>query len=137
MNRCLMQFRRGNNNYGRTKLWPDGQLDLAAARLHAFEGLRQIRQADFLGHEIVRGDVTAANCFERIANESRGMMKGRNQFNFRIVNFRGLYFDLRATGQAAEEIYYSAAPDHGQGLLPGDRITGGFHDGIGTALVLG
>jgi hypothetical protein len=40
MNRALMQFRRGNNNYGRTKLlWPNGELDLAAARLHAFKGL--------------------------------------------------------------------------------------------------
>jgi hypothetical protein len=137
MNRILMQFPRGNNNYGRSKLRPDGELDLATACLHAFESLGQIGQTDFLGHEIVRGDVTAPNGFERIAKESRSMVKGRNQFYFRVVNGGGLDFHLCAAGQAAEEIYYATAPDYLQGLLPGNGITGSFHDGIGTALVFG
>ena len=133
-----MQLRRGNNNYGRTKLlWPDGELDLATACLHAFEGLRQIGQTDFLGHEIVGRYVAPANGFECIARESWSMVKRRNQFNFRIVYGSRLDFHLGAAGQAAEEIYHAAATNHVEGLLPGDGITGGFHDGIGTALIFG
>ena len=133
-----MQFRRGKNNYGRTKLlWPDGELDLATACLHAFKGLRQISQTDFLGHEIVGRNVAASNGFERIAKESWSMVKGRNQFNFRIVNGGGLDFHLRAAGQATEEIHYAAATNHVEGLLSGDGITGGFHDGVGTTLIFG
>jgi hypothetical protein len=92
MNRALMQFRRGKNNYGRTKLWANGQLDLTAACLHAFESLGQIGQTDFLGHEIVGRDVAAPNGFERIAKESRGMVKGRNQFYFGLGNGGALDF---------------------------------------------
>ncbi len=81
------------------RLRPDGQLDLAAARLHALEGLRQIFEANFLGDEIVGGNVAAPNGFERFANESRSVVKRRNQFDFRIVNCRRLDFHVRAAGQ--------------------------------------
>jgi hypothetical protein len=43
MNCTSTQFRRVNNNDGRTKLWPNSELDLTTTRLHAFEGLGQIR----------------------------------------------------------------------------------------------
>ena len=61
-------------------LRPDSQLDLAAAGLHAFECLGQIGQANFFGDEIGGGNVAAADGFESVANKSRSVVKGRDQF---------------------------------------------------------
>src|SRR5450755_4119707 len=90
-------------------LRPDGQLDLAAVGLHAFECPGQIGQANFFGDEVGGGNVAAADSFESVANKSRGVVERRNQLDFRIVNGGGLDFHLGAAGQATEEINYTAA----------------------------
>src|SRR5258708_6363260 len=63
---------------------PDGQLDFAAARLHPFESLRQVREPNFLGDEVVRGDITAADGLESFADKPRRMVERGNQLEFRI-----------------------------------------------------
>ena len=54
----------------------DGDFDFAAAGFHAFEGLRQIVQADLFGDEIMGGNIAALDGFKRFANEARRVMEG-------------------------------------------------------------
>src|SRR5260370_6141868 len=117
------------------KLMPDSELDFAAARLHALEGSREIGQADFFGDKIVSGNVAAADGFESFAEKAGRMMEGRDELKFGVVNSGRLDFNVRARGQAAEEIHYAASTHHGKRLLPGSRISGGFDDRIRTALI--
>src|SRR5258708_35678881 len=65
------------------KLRPHGKLDLAAARLHARERLRQGRQTNFFGDEIARRNVTATDGFQCLPDKSRRMMEWRKQPAFR------------------------------------------------------
>src|SRR5271163_2492148 len=96
----------------------DGQLNFAAAAFHALEGLRQVGQANFFGDKIVSHDVAAANGFERFANETRRVMKRRDQLDLGIVNGGGVNRDARARREAAEEVDYAAAANHCKSLLP-------------------
>src|SRR5690242_21142271 len=91
------------------KLGPDGELDFAAAGLHALEGLRQVRQTNFLGDKVVRGNVATANGLEGLAEEPRRVVKGGNELDFGIVDGGRLDFEMRAGGQATEEIHRTAA----------------------------
>src|SRR5580704_6034802 len=68
---------------------PNGQLDFAAAALHAFESLRQVDQTNLFRHEVVPENIAAANGFESFADETRRVMKRRNQFDLGIVDGRG------------------------------------------------
>src|SRR5262249_19493861 len=70
------------------KLGPDGELDFAAARFHALEGLRQVRQTNFFGDKVVRGNVSAANRFQRFAEKAGRVMERGDELDFRIVNGR-------------------------------------------------
>src|SRR4030081_88774 len=48
------------------ELRPHGQLDLAAARLHARKRLRQVRQPDFFGDEIACRNIPPAGGFDSV-----------------------------------------------------------------------
>src|SRR6267378_6636672 len=102
--------------------------DIAAARLHAFESLRQVRETNFLGDEVVRGDIAAADGFERFADKARGMVERGNQLEFRIMDGGRLNFHARGGGQAAEEIHDTTAAHHGESLFPRSGISRCFHD---------
>ena len=115
---------------------PDGQLDFSAAALHAFEGLRQFSQSDFFCYEVLPDDIAASNGFESFADKTRRVMKGRDQFDFGIVNGGGIDRHIRSRRQAAEEIYDAAAADHGQRLLPSRGISGCFNNGIRPSVIL-
>src|SRR6266403_2383691 len=108
--------------------WADGELDFAAARFHFFEGVREIREANLFGYEVVSQDIAAANGFERFANETRRVMERGDKLDLRIVDGGRLDFHARARGQAAKEIHHAAAADHGQSLLPSGGIAGGLDD---------
>jgi len=83
-------------------LGPDGKLDFAAAGLHALEGLRQVRQTNFFSDKVVRGNISAANGFERFAEKARRVVKRGDELDFGIVNGGRLDFNMRSRGQAAE-----------------------------------
>src|SRR6185437_6082960 len=104
---------------------PDGQLDFAAAALHALEGLREVGQANLFRHEIMPDYVAAADGFKGLANEPRSVMKGRNEFNLGVVNGGRIDGYVRPRRQTTEEIQDAATPDHGQRLMPRRRIPGG------------
>src|SRR2546430_14262736 len=53
------------------ELRPHGQLDLAAARLHARKRLRQGRPPDFFGDQIPSRNIPAPDCFHGPAKETR------------------------------------------------------------------
>src|SRR5712675_2721481 len=108
--------------------WANGELDFAAARFHFFEGVREVRQANLFGYEVVGQDIAAANGFESFANEARRVMERGDELDLRIVNGGRLDFHARSGGQATKEIHHAATADHGQGLLPSGRIAGGLND---------
>src|SRR5690349_4831330 len=115
--------------------WADGELDFSAAGFHAFEGMGQVGESNFLSDEIMRGNIAAADGFERFADETRGVMERRNYPDFGIVDGRGIDFNARAGRQAAEEIHDTAATDHGEREAPGSGISGGFDNRVGPAAV--
>src|SRR5579859_3555088 len=84
---------------------PDGQLNFAAAALHAFERLRQFVQGNFFADEILAKNVAATDSLESFANEARRVVERRNQLDLGIVYGRGVDGNVRAGGQAAEEIH--------------------------------
>src|SRR5260370_19113729 len=127
----------GRGASGAAKLRPDSELDFAAARLHALEGLREIGEADFFGDKIVSGNIAAANGFESFAEKAGRVVKGGDELKFGGVNGGRIDFDTRAGRQAAEEIHYAASTHHGKRLPPGGGISGGFDDRIRPALVFG
>ena len=116
---------------------PDGKLDLAAAGFHALKGLRQVRQADFFGDKVMRGNVSTTNGFERFAEKARRVMKRGDELDFRVVEGSRLDFDVRARRQAAKEIDGSSPAHHGESHVPRGGITGCFDDGIRAALIFG
>src|SRR5260370_12680849 len=113
----------GRGASGAAKLRPDSELDFAAARLHALEGSREIGQADFFGDKIVSGNVAAADGFESFAEKAGRMMEGRDELKFGVVNSGRLAFNLRAGGQAAEEIDYAPPTHPSTRLLPRAEIS--------------
>src|SRR6476646_6342783 len=82
-------------------------------------------------------NVAAADGFKGLANEPRGVMKGRNEFNLRVVDGGWIDGYVRSRWQATEEIHDAATPNHSQRLLPRRGIPGGFDDGIRPAPVIG
>src|SRR6267143_4558414 len=81
--------------------WADGELDFAAARFHFFEGVREIREPNLFGDEVVGEDISTANGFHRFANKPRGVMEGRDELDFGIMNRSRLDLHARVGGQAA------------------------------------
>src|SRR5882762_7074980 len=79
--------------------WADGELDFAAARFHFFEGVREVRQANLFGYEVVSQDIAAANRFESFANEARRVMKWGDELDLRIVNCSRLDLHARSGRQ--------------------------------------
>src|SRR5260370_12954086 len=123
----------GRGASGAAKLRPDSEMDFAAARFHGLEGWREIGQGDFFGDKIVSGNVAAADGFESFAEKAGRMMEGRDELKFGVVNSGRLDFNVRAGGQAAEEIHYAASPHHGKRVLPGGGSSGGFADPLADA----
>jgi len=56
-------------------LGPDRQLDLSASRPHSLKSLRQVRQADFLGHKVASRNIPATDGFESFTDKSRRVVK--------------------------------------------------------------
>src|SRR5579859_5038254 len=73
----------------------DGQLDFAAARLHAREGVGQISEANLFGDEVVGENIAATNSFHGLANEARRVVERRDELDLRVMNGRG--FNLHAS----------------------------------------
>src|SRR5712692_385558 len=115
----------------------DGELDFAAARFHALEGIGEISEANLFGDEVEGQNVAAANGFHGLANEPRGVVEWRDELDLRVMNRRGFNLHARARRQSTEKIDHAAAAHHGQRLLPGGWIAGRFDNGVGAPMVIG
>src|SRR6202451_868689 len=102
----------------------NGELDFAAARFHALEGLRKLIEANLFGNEVVGENVATTNRFERFADEARRVMERRNNLDLGIVNLGWLDFDELAGGPGTEEIHHAATANHRERLFPGGGVGG-------------